>query len=39
MVELQRGESVRLNYALITGRITLPKVEQIKQAQKEMCHD
>ena len=27
MVELQRGESVSLNYALITGRITLLEVE------------
>ena len=39
MVELQRGESVSLNYALITGRITLLEVEIIKQAQKETCDD
>ena len=37
MIELQRGESVALHYALITGRTTLDEVEQIKQAQKEKC--
>jgi hypothetical protein len=30
MIELQRGESVSVNYALITGRITLSEIEQIK---------
>ena len=32
MIELQRGESVGLNYALVTGRTTLEEVEQIRQA-------
>lgn len=39
MIELQRGESVSLNYAVVSGRITLPEVEQIRQAMKETCDD
>ena len=35
MIELQRGESVNLNYALLSGRTTVEEVSALRKAMKD----